>query len=121
MNYSLAHTNLSGPVEPMHSGLSCLSLDHKSADLELLERIERHTPELTLSLERTASGAVVLATCNRFEAYFDARPGTAAAALRAIAEVTGVPEPELERSVRVHHGVDAARHLFSVSSGLESV
>ena len=121
MNYSLAHTNLSGPVEPMHSGLSCLSLDHKSAALDLLERVERHTPELTSALERTASGAVVLATCNRFEAYFDAPPGTSAAALRAIAEITGVPRQELERSVRVHHGVDAARHLFSVSSGLESV
>lgn len=121
MNYSLAHTKLTGPVEPMQSGLSCLSLDHKSANLALLERVERHTPELTTAITLATSGAVVLATCNRFEAYFDAPPGAPSAALRAMAEVTGVAEDELERSVRMHHGVDAARHLFSVSSGLESV
>lgn len=121
MNYSLVHTKLPGPVEPMLSGLSCLSLDHKSADLSLLERVERHTPELTAAITHTANRAVVLATCNRFEAYFDAPPGAPSEALRAIAEVTGVAEEELSRSVRVHRGVEAARHLFSVSSGLESV
>lgn len=121
MNYSLVHTKLTGPVEPMHSGLSCLSLDHKSADLALLERVERHTPDLAAAISDATAGAVVLATCNRFEAYFDAPPGAPSAALRAIADVTGVPEEVLTRSVRVHRGVDAARHLFSVSSGLESV
>lgn len=121
MNYSLVHTNLPGPVEAMQSGLSCLSLDHKSADLALLEQVALHTPVLTTELGHTSHGAVVLATCNRFEAYFDAPPGAPLAALHAIAEITGVPAAHLERSARVHHGIDAARHLFSVSSGLESV
>ena len=121
MNSLLVHTKLSGPVEPTQSGLSCLSLDHKSADLALLEQVERHTPELVTALEQASSGAVVLATCNRFEAYFDATPGIAGTALRTIAEVTGIPEQTLTDSARIHHGTDAAAHLFSVSSGLESV
>ncbi|MHA3682967.1 glutamyl-tRNA reductase [Leucobacter sp. HY1910] len=121
MNFSLVHTNLSGPVEPMQSGLSCLSLDHKKATLALLERVERYTPELTSALERTAGGAVVLATCNRFEAYFDAPPGTTSLVLRTISEITGIPEPELAQAAQIRHGSDAAGHLFSVSSGLESL
>lgn len=128
MNPSLAYTNLSGPVKPPQPGLSCLSIDHKSADLSLLGRVERFTPELTAALENAAGGAVVLATCNRFEAYFDAAcdaSGEAAdaplAALNAMAQVTGIPATELASSVRIHRGAAAAKHLFSVSSGLESV
>ncbi|TLF24987.1 glutamyl-tRNA reductase, partial [Microbacterium sp. 5K110] len=78
--------------------------------------------------DECVQGAVVVATCNRFEAYVDMdEPVTAAVAvgveatLSAIEAATGVPASELEGSYTVLGGGDVAEHLFSVASGLESV
>ena len=74
------------------------------------------------------SGAVVLATCNRFEAYLDIdEPLTAATAIalastiEALSAASGIDADELRSSIAVHEGDAVARHLFSVTSGLESV
>ena len=74
------------------------------------------------------SGAVVLATCNRFEAYLDIdEPLTGGEAVavesvvEAMAEASGVSVDLLRASVAVHQGADAAAHLFAVTSGLESM
>ncbi|MDR7190976.1 glutamyl-tRNA reductase [Microbacterium sp. BE35] len=74
------------------------------------------------------SGAVVLATCNRFEAYLDIDEpltgGEAVAAesvIEAMADASGVSVDLLRASVAVHQGADAAAHLFAVTSGLESM
>ncbi|MBP1327023.1 glutamyl-tRNA reductase [Leucobacter exalbidus] len=146
MNSSLVHTKFSDTASATSGGLSCLSIDHKSASLSLLERVERHADELVQTLTQNEghtplagdsktpdqgvisgaddaqqNGSVVIATCNRFEAYFDANSSAPEEAIRAIARITGVPETELTQATRVRHGVDAAHHLFEVSSGLESV
>lgn len=55
-------------------------------------------------------GAVVLSTCNRYEVYLDA--GEQAA--RDAASLIGP-------NVAVYSGLDAARHLFEVASGLDSM
>ncbi len=111
--------------------LICVTASHKTASFELLERLSTHpaaiAPLLAAHDERV-QGAVVVATCNRFEAYVDTdEPATASgplavgAALRAIEAVTGVAPAELDGSYRVIAGGDVAEHLFSVASGLESV
>ena len=54
--------------------LLCFSSSHRTADFDLLERLERHAPAITAALAEHSdivSGSVVLATCNRFEAYLD--------------------------------------------------
>ena len=102
--------------------LLCLTVDHRNADLALLERIERRTDTVTTALSdpELARGAVVLATCNRFEAYLDA-PGLAPEqALDGLARATGLSRTELSAACSVHRGEAAAEHLFAVSSGLES-
>ena len=76
-------------------------------------------------------GAVVLATCNRFEAYLDlddaARDGAADAdgvselVFAALARSVGEDATALRGSAELLHGERAIRHLFAVSSGLESV
>lgn len=102
--------------------LLCLTVDHRNADLALLEHIERRTDTVTATLSDPAltRGAVVLATCNRFEAYLDA-PGLAPEhALDGLARATGLPHGELAAACSVHRGEAAAEHLFAVSSGLES-
>ncbi|QBE48583.1 glutamyl-tRNA reductase [Leucobacter triazinivorans] len=102
--------------------LLCLSVDHRNADLDLLERIERRTESVTTALSDTgiARGAVVLATCNRFEAYLDA-PGLAPEeALDGLARAADLAPSELANACAVHRGDAVAEHLFAVSSGLES-
>jgi len=78
--------------------------------------------------ELFVSGAVVLATCNRFEAYLDIdEPLTGGEAVavesvvEAMAAASDVPVDLLRASVAVHQGADAAAHLFAVTSGLESM
>ena len=111
--------------------LLCLSSNHGNADFDLLERLSLTAPEATANIVATSPfviGAVVLATCNRFEAYLDIdEPLTAAAAvavastLAALSDAAGVPIERLVASVAVHRDDDVASHLFAVTSGLESV
>ncbi len=114
------------PPLPAHDFLEktmllCLSVDHRTADLELLERIERRAETVTAALsDDTARGVVVLATCNRFEAYVDAPDHGPEPALEAVARAAQLTPAELADTFTIHHDDAAAEHLFAVSSGLES-
>jgi glutamyl-tRNA reductase len=111
--------------------LMCVTASHKTASFELLERLSIHPTAiapLIAAHDECVQGAVVVATCNRFEAYIDMdEPVTAAgpvaveAALLAIEAVTGVRPDQLDGSYRVIAGPAVAEHLFAVASGLESV
>ncbi|MBU1587439.1 MAG: glutamyl-tRNA reductase [Actinobacteria bacterium] len=111
--------------------LLCLSSNHGNASFELLEQLSFVAPGATAALvDSTAfvSGAVVLATCNRFEAYLDIdEPLTAATTvavesmLTTLSDASGIPAAELRAGITVHEGPDVAAHLFAVTSGLESV
>lgn len=111
--------------------LLCLTANHRNASLDVLERLSQGAPAATRALvddELFVAGAVVLATCNRFEAYLDIdEPLTGGEAVavesvvEAMAEASDVPVDLLRSSVAVHQGADAAAHLFAVTSGLESV
>jgi len=111
--------------------LLCVSASHKTASFELLEQLSTHTSALGPAIVAQGAGvqgAVVVSTCNRFEAYVDLdeplepASGTGAeATVRAIAHATGVPAASFEGSYRVVEGNEVAEHLFSVASGLESV
>lgn len=74
------------------------------------------------------SGVVVVATCNRFEAYLDldepfgVSPLPAVyAAIDAVSASTGVDADILRNTLDFVHGNSVPEHLFSVTSGLESV
>ncbi|MGK0722679.1 glutamyl-tRNA reductase [Leucobacter sp. W1478] len=104
--------------------LVCLSLDHHRIDFDLLGAIEHHTQPLAeaLSDPTISTGSVVLATCNRFEAYLDVPSSDRVdLTLSRIAAITGVDSQKLRSLARVHTDLDAAEHLFSVAGGLESV
>jgi glutamyl-tRNA reductase len=71
---------------------------------------------------------VVLATCNRFEAYLDideplpaARAVSAEAVIEAVSAASGIDAELLRSSSEVFCDHAVAEHLFSVSSGLKSV
>ncbi|MDA4892209.1 glutamyl-tRNA reductase [Streptomyces sp. MS2A] len=111
--------------------LLCVTASHKTASFDLLERLSRTPEGIATGLTETAEcvqGAVVLATCNRFEAYVEMdEPVTAAGAigveavLEAVQASTGVTPADLEGAYVVHSGRRVAEHLFAVASGLESV
>ena len=104
--------------------LVCVSLDHRRASFDLLGEVERHTTHLTQALADTdlSRGSVVLATCNRFEAYLDVPSlDSVDRALDKVSGVTGIHLQELHAASTIHHNLEAATHLFSVASGLESV
>ncbi|MGY1552655.1 glutamyl-tRNA reductase [Microbacterium sp. A588] len=111
--------------------LLCVTASHKTASFEMLERLSRTPDDLAPNLLRIApcvQGAVVVSTCNRFEAYVEVdEPVTAAGAvgveavLEAIEQSTGITASDLEGAYAVHSGRRVAEHLFAVASGLESV
>ncbi|KAA9132174.1 glutamyl-tRNA reductase [Microbacterium caowuchunii] len=111
--------------------LLCVSASHKTATFDLLERLSIHTTRIAPVIaahDECVQGAVVLSTCNRFEAYVEMdEPVTSAsavgreAALLAIQSATGVRPEDLTGSYEIITGDAVAEHLFSVASGLESV
>jgi glutamyl-tRNA reductase len=111
--------------------LLCLSSNHRNASFGVLESLSEVAPAATtefVTVNDFVAGAVVVATCNRFEAYLDVEePLTAASAitvcslLELLSTRTGLSVDVLRESIAVHEGADAAAHLFAVTSGLESV
>jgi len=107
--------------------LLAVGIDHRSAPLELRERVALSREEcegllLRLMARPEVAEAYVLSTCNRTEVYVRAREQEAA--LRAALELTfttRVPEVEHEGRFWVLHDAEAARHLLAVACGLESM
>jgi glutamyl-tRNA reductase len=111
--------------------LICLTANHRNASFDLLEKLSVGTSDVAKSLVAESDfvqGAVVLATCNRFEAYLDIdEPLTAGVSLaveqaaESFSAASGTDVGELRDSLTVLCGDGVADHLFAVSSGLESV
>lgn len=108
--------------------LLCLTSNHQNASFDVLEKLSIGAPAAATELvarDSTVAGAVVLATCNRFEAYLDVTASTADAAvstmLDALSTGSGVAPDSLRSSITVLEGDAVANHLFAVTSGLESV
>jgi len=110
------------------SDLHALGLSHKTAPLELRERLA--LPEgraAGLMGELTGPGrareATILSTCNRTEIYLVADDPVAAesAALSALASQSGTRPTELTGHLYSLPQAEAARHLFRVTAGLDSM
>ncbi len=108
-----------------------MTASHRTTDFALLDRVSREvstTAADLLASDPAVRGAVVLATCNRFEAYLDVDDDLAADPAAAedlvfstLARSVGEDAAVLRGSSELLSGDDAVRHLFAVSSGLESV
>ncbi|HSP53030.1 MAG TPA: glutamyl-tRNA reductase, partial [Cryobacterium sp.] len=111
--------------------LICLSASHKNSSFDVLEKLSvgaNDTAGGILERHPTLVGAVVVATCNRFEAYLDldeplgSSPLPAVhAAIDGVSASTGVAVDVLRNTLDLVHGSSVAEHLFAVTSGLESV
>lgn len=105
--------------------LSALTADYRVAGFDVLERLATVSPE---SIARFVAerpgirGGVLLATCNRFEAYLDVDDESEVEALVAFAAGTAAVDSAAFDTVAVRRsGGEIAGHLFAVSSGLESL
>jgi glutamyl-tRNA reductase len=108
--------------------LLCLTANHRNASFDLLEKLSFGAPAAVAGLvEKTAEvrGAVVLATCNRFEAYLEIAEGTSTTAADAVIDAMSaagdVPSSQLRAAITVLSRDEVVTHLFAVTSGLESI
>jgi glutamyl-tRNA reductase len=112
----------------MSGELLALGVSHKTAPLELRERLAltegRATAVLAeLTAHEEIHEAVAISTCNRTELYLVATDAVAAesAALAVLARQADTRPTELADSLYALRDLDVARHLFSVAAGLDSM
>jgi glutamyl-tRNA reductase len=107
--------------------LFAVGLSHRTAPVELRECVDfaRGGVDAAIAaLRARAIGAesVVVSTCNRAEIYAAGDDdGTADAIARFFSDYHGVPHAQMADHLYVRRGADAARHLFRVSAGLDSL
>jgi glutamyl-tRNA reductase len=108
--------------------LLALGVSHKTAPLALRERIElkdgRAAALLASLTARTEiEEAASLSTCNRTELYLvtSYAAGTERVATAELARTGGLRREDLSGAIRALHGTAAARHLFGVAAGLDSM
>ncbi len=110
------------------SELLLLGASHKTAPLAVRERLalpERRAQDMTRELlaEASIQEAVALFTCNRTELYVVATDAVEAesAVLAMFARQAGIRPTELVDAMYSLRNCDAARHLYRVASGLDSM
>ena len=108
--------------------LLLVGISHRTAPVELRERIDFQTRGVDLALralaERGAAReAVILSTCNRAEIYAacDEVHGARTELARFVADFHAVDQNSLTPHVYDAADLDAARHLFRVAAGLDSL
>jgi glutamyl-tRNA reductase len=108
--------------------LLLLGISHRIAAVALRERValtERQAERFVTALcsERPISEAVAISTCNRTELYvvLDGGPGAESTVLARLAAHAEITPEELAQATYTLRNCDAARHLFRVTAGLESM
>lgn len=103
-------------------------LSHKTVPLNVLEQVAFTPDELGKSLARLLDHdliheGVILSTCNRTEIYASVhRFHPAIEAIRNfISDTSGVSQDHISSGLYTYYDGDAARHLFNVASGTDSM
>ncbi|MGH3615418.1 MAG: glutamyl-tRNA reductase [Pseudonocardia sp.] len=105
-----------------------VGLSHRSAPVEVLERVTVAGDELPKLLDEMVTAAhvtevVLLSTCNRVEVYavVDAFHGGLADVSEVLGRHAGVSLTELTEHLYVHYAGSAVQHMFAVAAGLDSM
>lgn len=110
--------------------LLALGLNHRTASLDVRERLSIEKDQLPQALELLAEytpQGVILSTCNRLEVYTYADDrkaeaiGQAAYVGNFLSAISGIPGHQLSSHIYQSHDDECARHLFRVASGLDSM
>jgi glutamyl-tRNA reductase len=110
------------------SGVLSLGVSHHTAPLALREKLALTEGKAAgvlsaLVSAESISEAAALSTCNRTELYLVATDSVEAetAGLGVLAREAGIPPTELLGPLYSLRGTDAARHLYRVTAGLDSM
>lgn len=106
-----------------------LGLNHKSAPLDVLEKLAFDPEQTARALKELKTGFegsefVLLSTCNRVELYCACsrkEPVTVDELMKFLSEFHNVPLDEFQEFLYVHSDEDSVRHLLKVSSSLDSL
>ena len=108
--------------------LLLVGASHRTAPVELRERLDFGSRGLdaavrALAGRQSAAEAVVISTCNRAELYVVCEQPTAAVddLIGFIADFHQLPAEQIRPHLYSHVDHEVARHLFRVSSGLDSM
>jgi glutamyl-tRNA reductase len=107
--------------------LVLVGLSHHTAPVEVRERIGISRSMVPGALDRLANDgcddAVLLSTCNRTEVYAVAADpvGMGERIVGCLADYRGVSRVDIDTALYVRTDADAARHLFRVAAGLDSL
>jgi glutamyl-tRNA reductase len=110
------------------SELLAIGVSHKTAPVEIRERLalpEARAAEFLRDLRGAADvhEAVAISTCNRTELYLVVGDPVEAesTALAMLSSQAGIRPTGLASAIYSHRNCDAARHLYRVTAGLESM
>ena len=108
--------------------LLALGLSHKTAPVEVREKValtEAQAGDFLRDLRGTADihEAVAISTCNRMELYLVVGDPVEAEStvLSMLSSQAGIRPTALAPAIYSHRNCDAARHLYRVAAGLESM
>jgi glutamyl-tRNA reductase len=107
--------------------LLAVGVSHRTAPVELREAVDFARSGYESALRAFATRGigpevVVLSTCNRAEVYaVGTSDGDGEKIGRFFADYHRLDQPRVDQHLYVHRGADAARHLFRVAAGLDSL
>ena len=103
-----------------------LGINHKTASVELREKVAFSPEQLSNALSQLASSeqfkeTVFVSTCNRTELYCSLEHSNSQALLKWLADLHCIDTEQLEDNVYIHQNQDAINHLMRVACGLDSL
>ncbi len=115
-----------GIAEGVSLYVLCTGLNHKTAPLEIREKLsfsKDNLQEALLDLRSHVSEGVILSTCNRTEIYTVATEPetTAQAIIRFLSQFHHLSAESFAPHLYNYQDTHAVRHLFRVASGLDSM
>lgn len=107
-------------------GLLALGINHKTASVDLREKVAFLPEALGKALQAARESAgmaevAILSTCNRTEFYGVLPEGQSAAVLSWLSQHHQIPLNEVSACVYQYTGEEAVRHMMRVASGLDSM
>jgi len=98
--------------------IGCISINHRTASVDLREKICVEPEHIREILEKDYE-SYTLNTCNRSEIYF--RGMNQDIIYNLLSRVSGVSQETIRGSSEYFEGIEAVRHLFRVAAGLDSL
>lgn len=106
--------------------ITVIGLNHKTAEVELRERLAFNGPKLEEGLKELAGHPLIkevfiISTCNRVELYLHSKEDISEDVIKFLSNFHSIEPQALRKSLYIIKNMDAARHLFRVASSLDSM